>query len=242
VKLAFVHARLLTLELVRYPAFLVPTLAFPALFFLFFAASARGAAATLAMCSFAAFATIGVAFFQFGVGIANERASPWEAYLRTLPAPPVARIGSRLLSAAVFAAAAAVLLVAVALATTDATLAPTRWLELAAVLALGLVPFALFGIALGYWATPRGALPLANLIYLGLAYGGGLWVRPQRLPAAVAAVAPYLPTGRLQHALAGVVRGSPWSARDWLPLAAFSVLAAAAACAGYRHDEGARFR
>jgi ABC-2 type transport system permease protein len=242
VKLALVHARVMTLELVRYPAFLVPTLVFPAMFFLFFAGSARGVAATLAMCSFAAFATIGVAFFQFGVGIAAERASPWEAYLRTLPAAPAVRVGSRLLSAAVFAASAAVLLVAVALVTTDAALSPARWLELAVVLVLGLVPFALFGIALGYWATPRGALPLANLIYLALAYGGGLWIRPQRLPAAVAAVSPYLPSGRLQHALAGVVRGSPWNVRDWLPLAAFSALAAAAAFAGYRRDEGTRFR
>ena len=34
------------------------------------------------------FAVIGVAFFQFGVGIAVDRASPWEAYLRTLPVGP----------------------------------------------------------------------------------------------------------------------------------------------------------
>jgi ABC-2 type transport system permease protein len=232
----------MTLELLRYPAFLVPTLAFPALFFLFFAAGVRGAAATLALCSFAAFAVIGVAFFQFGVGIATERASPWEAYLRTLPASPAARIGSRVLSAAVFAAAAATTLVAVALLATDAALAPLRWLELAAVLALALVPFSLFGIALGYWATPRGALPIANIVYLGLSYGGGLWIRPQHLPHAVARSSAYLPTGRLQHALAGIVHGSPWSLRDWGPLAAFAAAAAIAARAGYRRDEGQHFR
>jgi ABC-2 type transport system permease protein len=231
----------MTLELVRYPAFLVPTLAFPALFFLFFAASARGAAATLSMCSLAAFAVIGVAFFQFGVGIATERASPWESYLRSLPAPAAVRLGARLLSATLFAFAAAALLVAVALATTDARLPAFGWLELAAVLALGIVPFALLGIALGYWATPRGALPIANLVYLGLAYAGGLWIRPQKLPHAVASVSGYLPTGRLQHALAGVVSGSPWSGRDWLCLAGFAALGAGAALAGYRRDEGERF-
>jgi ABC-2 type transport system permease protein len=242
VRFALLHARTMTLELVRYPSFLVPTLLFPALFFLFFASSARGDAARLALCSFAAFAVLGVAFFQFGVGIAGERASPWEAYLRTLPAPPHARIVARLLSAAVFAAGAVAVLVGCALATTRTSLSAVRWLELCAVLALTLVAFGLLGIALGYWASPRGALPIANLLYLGLAYAGGLWVRPERLPEPVRALSGILPTGRLQHVLAGVAVGSPWSPRDWIQLAAYTLAFAAAAVWGFRRDQGQRFR
>ena len=70
------------------------------------------------MATFAGFAVIGVAFFQFGVGIAIDRASPWETYLRTLPVGPLVRLAARLLSAAVFACAAALLLVVTAVATT----------------------------------------------------------------------------------------------------------------------------
>jgi ABC-2 type transport system permease protein len=240
--LALLHARVATLFLLRYPGFAVPTLVFPAMFFLFFASQARGAAATYALCSFAAFAAIGVAFFQFGVGIAGERASPWEAYLRTLPVAPGVRLLARLLSAGLFAAASAAVVVVAALATTDARLAPLGWLELACVLALGIVPFGCLGVALGYWASPRGALPVANLLYLGLAYGGGLWMRPRRLPHVVQTISPYLPTRRLANVLVGVVRGSPWSAADWAMLAGFSAAFAAAAVAGFRRDEGERFR
>ena len=32
------------------------------------------------MASFAAYAVLGIAFFQFGVGIAAEREEPWESY------------------------------------------------------------------------------------------------------------------------------------------------------------------
>ena len=39
-----------------------------------------------------------------------------------------------------------------------------RLFTLAAALVLGSIPFALLGIALGYWASPRGALPVANLL------------------------------------------------------------------------------
>jgi ABC-2 type transport system permease protein len=132
--------------------------------------------------------------------------------------------------------------VAAALASTDASLSSLRWLELAIVLALGLVPFGLLGIALGYWAPARAALPVANLLYLGLSFGGGLWIRPARLPHAVAAVSTYLPTRRLANALLGVVHGSPWHPRDWAALGVFSLFFAAAAVLGYRRDEGRRFR
>src|SRR5438034_11070829 len=114
-RLVFVHARAMTLELLRYPAYLVPTIVFPAAFFLFFVAPRGHGDETAAMATFAGFAAIGVAFFQFGVGIANERASPWEAYLRTLPAGAATRLGARVFSAALFAAAASATVVVVAL-------------------------------------------------------------------------------------------------------------------------------
>ena len=105
--LLLAHARAMTVELARHPAYVVPTLVFPAVFFLFFATSSSGNAPAVRMATFTGFAAIGVAFFQFGVGIAVERGSPWEAYVRTLPAGVGVRLAARILSAAVFAAAAA---------------------------------------------------------------------------------------------------------------------------------------
>jgi ABC-2 type transport system permease protein len=241
-RLVVLHAQAMTLELVRYPAFLVPTLLFPAAFFLIFAAPRSSADPTVEMAGFAGFAVIGVAFFQFGVGIATERASPWETYLRTLALGPPARLAARLLSAALFAAAAAALLVATAVATTGAALAPQRWGALALTLLVGAVPFALLGIALGYWAPQRGALPIANLLYLGLAYAGGLWTRPRELPSPVAAVSPYLPTRALGDLLAGTVHGRPFALRATASLVVFGAVFAAFAMWGYHRDEGRHFR
>jgi ABC-2 type transport system permease protein len=237
-----VHARALTVELARYPAYVVPTLLFPAAFFLVFAAPRARAAATVEMATFAGFAAIGVAFFQFGVGIALERASPWETFLRTLPVGAGTRLAARVLSAAVFAVAASCTVVAIALATTNAALSAGCWAELAAILLLGTAPFALLGIALGYLAPARGALPIANLLYLGLSYGGGLWLRPHDLPAGVAVISPYLPTRALADALAGSVHGLPLQFGADARLAGFAALFAALAAWGYRRDEGRRFR
>jgi ABC-2 type transport system permease protein len=241
-RLVLLHARATTLELVRYPAFLVPTLLFPAAFFLVFAAPHSRADPDVEMATFAGFAVIGVAFFQFGVGIATERASPSETYLRTLAVGPGIRLGARVLSAVLFAAAAAALLVLVAVATTSVSLSPDRWMRLALVLLLGAAPFALLGIALGYLVPQRGALPVANLLYLPLAYAGGLWMRPRDLPSPVAAVSPYLPTRALGDLLAETAGGRPLELRSTGGLALFTAAFAALAAFGFRRDEGRNFR
>ena len=241
-RLVLVHAGAMTRELVRYPAYLVPTLLFPTVFFLFFVAPSPGSYATIKMAAFAGFAAIGVAFFQFGVGIAVDRTSPWETYLRTLPVSVPARLGARVVSAAGFAAGAAAFVLVAALVTTDAALDARRWVELGATLLIATIPFALLGIALGYWAPPRAALPIANLLYLGLSYAGGLWIRPSELPGFVRDVSPYLPTRALADVLGNVVYSNTFAARPWVALAGFTAAFAAVAAAGYRRDEGKRYR
>ena len=238
--LVLAHARAATLELFRYPSFSIPTLLFPSMFFLFFVSAQREGSPVL-VASYVGFAILGVAFFQFGVGIAAERTSPWEAFLRTLPLAVRVRFSARIVSALAFALAAGALLVVTALVTTDARLSPQRWLALAGVALVGSVPFALLGIALGYLASPRGALPLANLLYLTLSFAGGLWTGPN-LPGVVAEISPYLPTRQFAEVLWGAAEGGLGPGSAWLALGGFTVFFAVAAQFGYRRDEGERFR
>ena len=239
--MVLVHARAMTLELLRYPAFSVPTLAFPALFFLLLVASRSDRNATLLLASFAGFAFLAVAFFQFGVGIAAERESPWERFLRALPAGARVRFGARLLSGTLFGLASAGLVAVTALATTDAHLPSARWAGLVVALVLGALPFALLGIALGYWVSPRGALPVANILYLVLAFAGGLWTTPARLPPAVASVSPLLPTRQFGDVLWGAAQGRLWRPRDWLLLLTWAVAFGLLAGWGFSRDEGRRY-
>lgn len=241
-RLVLVHTHAQLRELWRYPAFAVPTLLLPALFFLIFVVPRLEAArANAFMAFYAAFAVLGIAFFQFGVGIANERASPWELFLRVLPVSVAARFAARIVAALAFASAAAALVVVVALLTTPAALSAGRWAALAAVLASGAVPCALLGIAIGYWAPPRAALPLANLLYLLLAYAGGLWTGFAALPGAVEHVSPFLPTRQWAEALEAAVDGRAWPPAAAAALAVYTLGFGMLALAGYRRDEGERF-
>ena len=240
-RLAWVHTRAATIELARYPSFSIPTMAFPAVLFLVWGARAK-VAPNLAMASYAAFAVLGVAFFQFGVGIAAERASPWQVFLRILPAPPSVRFVARIASALVFALGSAALVVFAAVATTAVELPPTRWAALAATLLAGGIPFALLGIAIGYWLTPRGALPAANLLFLSLAYLGGMLGGARTVPGGLADVGPVLPTRLWAELLAAAVGVGPWRVVNAVGLAVYAGVFASLAAWGYRRDEGERFR
>lgn len=241
-RLLVAHAKAHLLELLRYPSFSVPTLTFPALSFLLFVAPRKDAQPALLLASFAGFAVLAVAFFQFGVGIAAERESPWERFVRTLPLRVRVRFAARCVSACLVGLASSALVAIVAVTTTSARLPGTAWVELAAALALGGVPFALLGVALGYWVSPRAALPTANLLYLVLSFLGALWMTPERLPPTLASFSPLVPTRQFGNVLWGVATGHVWRPHDWLVLAAWTVFFAALAGWGYRRDEGRRYR
>jgi ABC-2 type transport system permease protein len=238
--IALAHFKDQTLQHLRAPGYLVPTLAMPGLFYFLFEGEDQDVGlVTFLMASYAMWAILGVAFFQFGVGIAEERTTPWERFLRTLPLSAAQRLAGRVLSAALFAAAAAAVVIGEAHLINPVRVAADRWLPWLGALLAGGVVVALGGIAMGYWSSPRAATPLATLAWLLLAYLGGLWATPAELPGWAAEVSPYLPTRLWGELTWAAVQGRATSLGDWLGLLAYALGFALLALWGYRRDEGA---
>jgi ABC-2 type transport system permease protein len=242
-RIALAHFKTQTLQHLRSPAYLLPTLAMPGLFyFLFEGPDTEVGLVTFLMASYAMWAILGVAFFQFGSGIAEERTTPWERYLRTLPLSAGQRLAGRVLSASLFAAAAAVIVIVEAHLINPVSVAASRWLPWLGALGAGGVMVGLGGIALGYWASPRAATPLATLAWLLLAYLGGLWATPTELPTWAREISPYLPTRVWGEVTWAAIQGQTASLWDWLGLLAYALGFAVLALWGYRRDEGADYR
>lgn len=242
-RLALAHAKAETRQLLRYPAYSVPTLVFPALLLLLLGRAMERGEPERLLAGFAATALLTVALFQFGVGIALSRTTAWETFLRTLPVSPAARLGGRVLSALVFAAGTVVVVSVVAVAVHGARPEPWRFGALVGVLLAGCVPFALLGIALGYLLPPRAAVPVANLLFLPLAIAGSLWTRPTpELPRSLDLVSQLLPTRSWIEVLDAVATGdSPLPLHHVAALLGWTVLFGLLATWAYRRDEGERF-
>ena len=239
----WLDTRFSTLELLRLPAYSVPTLALPTMLYAFFGLSFSTSPelARYALASYAVFAVIGVALFQFGVGIAHDRSSPWEAFMRTLPIGAGVRVAARLTSALFFAAATATLVILCGIFLGHVAMPPSDWSRFAAALLVGGASFSSMGLAIGYWTGPKTSVPITNLAYLPLAFIGGLWIPPQFLPHAVAVISPFTPTRQYGELVWASVSGEAWSVAALLTLAGYAALFALLAAWGYRRNESERY-
>ena len=237
-KLLFWHSYFLSLDLARQPMYIVSTVLFPSMFFWFFGVpnAQEVGSANLLTGSFSAYAVLGVVLFQFGVGIAQERASPWADTLRTLPLPPHIGIFARVLSGFFFSLLAVGGVLLTAHFSTPADLSLVRILSLAAVLLLGAVPFALMGITLGFTVSAQSALPVANLVYLPLSFAGGLWMPPNALPKVVQDISPYLPTRMYGEVVWNMMLSREFEAKPAFGLFAYGLIFLAATLVLYRRE------
>src|SRR5262245_6621020 len=98
------------LKVARMPAYAIPSIAFPVMFYVLFGLAlggGRGAGgttmATYLIASYGAFGVIGASLFGFGVGIAVERGQGWMILKRATPMPPFAYFLAKLFVCTIFA-------------------------------------------------------------------------------------------------------------------------------------------
>lgn len=240
------HIAATFVPLVRTPMFWAPVVIFPTLLYSFFGLPPALQApdyADMLLASWSAFAVIGVSFFQFGISIAQSRESKWEDYARTLPVGAGPRLAGQAFSAFVFTSLALALMWTLALIMGATSLNVTQFARLFVVLLFGgAAPFVMLGAALGYLMPPRGAVPIANLIYLPLAYFGGLWMPPSMMPDFAARISPYTPTRHVGELAWASVSGAPLPAHSIGVMAAYAGAGALIALIMWRRDEAVRAR
>jgi ABC-2 type transport system permease protein len=230
---AGVHAREARAEILRalrLPQFVVPTIALPAAFYALFAlglGSGNADAATRLLATFGVFAMMGPALFGFGANVAAERESGLVELKRLSPMPASAHIVSKLAATVALGALSLVLVYGLAVLG-GVRLEPAQWAMLAGVHLASVVPFGLIGLGFGYRLGQKGAIAMANIVFLGLAVGGGLWMPITMLPEVMQGAAWAMPSFHLGE-LAPMVAGRSDTAALGLHAAALALLTAAAA-------------
>ncbi len=156
---------------------MIGTLVFPALALLFFVVPQRAVAdsplyATQAVISLSVFAVMANALFSFGLTIAESREKPWDPYLRTLPAPGIARVLAHVLSTGLLGLAAIIPVIVIGGLFTAAEASPPRILLGVIALGVSALPFMLIGIAIGYALPFKAAIAVIQIVMFSLAFLG----------------------------------------------------------------------
>lgn len=175
------EARFQFLEVLREPAFAIPTLAFPLLFYLFFGVILGAGGATLdtptyLLATYGVFGVLGPALFGFGIGLANERDTGVLLLKQTTPMPFGAYLFAKVASAVIFGAVVVLSLFLMAGYMAGVELHLWQWFALAGVLLIGVIPFCALGLAIGAWTKGRAAVAIVNLVFLPMSLLSGLWL------------------------------------------------------------------
>lgn len=193
----WLEARYEFVRLLRTPMFAVPTIAFPALFYLLFGvvmgSRGDGQAAQYLLATYGVFGVMGAALFGFGVSIAIEREQGLLALKRALPMPTGAYLLAKMAMALLFATLVSLLLVLLAATLGGVALQPWQWALLPAVHVAGALPFCAIGLYLGTRLNASGAPVVVNLLYLPMALLSGLWLPLRMLPDVFTTLAPAWP-------------------------------------------------
>jgi ABC-2 type transport system permease protein len=243
------QTRASVLSLWRVPAFTISGLLLPLMLFGFFglrnpgSAIAGTTAGPFFLASFGAYAVGSMMVFNFGLGVAGERAAKIDLLFRASPLPPLLYLVAKVITGIVFALLSLLLLFAFGTIAGGIRLGPALWVTIIARLLVGALPLIGLGFAIGYRAGPGAAPGVANLIYLPMSFASGLFTPLESMPAAIQRIAPLLPTyhvGQLAWGAVGARAESPLVSALWL--AAYAVLFFAIAVRAYYAEEQRKFR
>jgi ABC-2 type transport system permease protein len=243
--LALVNARFTLVETVRIPIAIISTVFFPAVAMVFFVVPFAGGdpvGATFATASMVTFAVMTTNLFQYGIGIAEDRAQPWDPFTRTLPAGPGPRFAGRILCGLSLTYVSLTPVVVIAAVWTEATIQPWRLALAAGTVMVVAVPFTLMGLTIGYSLPSKAAIAVAQILFFPLAFAGGLLSAPGEAPGWVEVIAPYVPTRGAVELMWATVGSFEVDPAAMISLAGWTAALAVMAVLAYRRDEGRRFR
>lgn len=194
------------LSVLRMPMFVVPSLAFPMMFYLFFGVMFGGGRnAEYMLATYGAFGVIGLGLFGFGVGVSADRQQGTLQLKRVLPLPMSAYFGAKIGVCVLFSITVLVGLGIIAATIGGVELAMQQWLILFAVLVLGALPFCAIGLFIGLRCRAQAAPAVINLIYLPMAFLSGLWIPIMILPVVLQKLAVIFPAYHLAQLALSVI-------------------------------------
>jgi ABC-2 type transport system permease protein len=175
--------------------FMIFTLAFPILMFVFLASVYGDQQAVRAglMINMTAWGAMSAALFT-GSRVAVERDAGWQRQLRLTPLTGAGYLAAKGVVGMMVALPAAVLVPLVGAFGEGVTLDPGQWLQVTAGLWLAAIPFALLGLMVGQLGTADSTQAITSVLMMVLALFGGLWVRLDGLPSFFASIARVLPS------------------------------------------------
>lgn len=181
---------------VRAGRFLIFTVAFPVLMFIFLSGVYGNGSAdqrTVLMVNMTTWGAFAAALFA-GARVAIERDAGWQRQLRLTPLTGGGYLGGKGVVGMVVALPAIILVPLIGAFGEGVHLNAGQWVQVTVGVWVSVIPMVLLGLLLGQYGTADSMQAITGVLMLILAMFGGLWVPLDVLPGFFSSVAHILPT------------------------------------------------
>ncbi|MER7079987.1 ABC-2 type transport system permease protein [Saccharopolyspora kobensis] len=200
--------------IIREPAALLFSVVMPVAFFALFASlfgGERGGAVptgTIMLATFGTFGVLSVVLTNPGIGVASDRERGWLRAKRVSPVPLGVTLTAKVVAALPYAVGVLAAMTVTSALLGTLQISPGALIRLWAALVLGALPFALFGLAIGFQVGANATTAILNALLFPMAIASGLWMPLSALPDFFGQIAPFLPTYHLAQLALAQLDGS----------------------------------
>jgi ABC-2 type transport system permease protein len=223
---------------VRAGRFLIFTVAFPILMFIFLSGvygNAGPDSQTVLMINMTTWGAFAAALFA-GARVAIERDAGWQRQLRLTPLTGRGYLSGKGVVGMCVALPAVVLLPLIGAFGEGVRLDAGQWVQVTLGVWLSVIPLVLLGLLLGQYGTADSMQAITGVLMLVLAMFGGLWVPLDVLPSFFGTIAKILPTYWMNQVGNSAIGSHEHLLTAVLVLAGWTVVLAALVVRRYRRD------
>jgi ABC-2 type transport system permease protein len=223
---------------VRAGRFLIFTVAFPILMFIFLSGvygNAGPNSQTVLMINMTTWGAFAAALFA-GARVAIERDAGWQRQLRLTPLSGRGYLSGKGVVGMCVALPAVVLLPLIGAFGEGVRLDAGQWVQVTLGVWLSVIPLVLLGLLLGQYGTADSMQAITGVLMLVLAMFGGLWVPLDVLPSFFGTIAKILPTYWMNQVGSSAIGSQEHLLTAVLVLAGWTVVLAALVVRRYRRD------
>ncbi|KWX81338.1 ABC transporter permease [Paenibacillus riograndensis] len=165
------------------------------------------------LMSMAAFSVMGSAIMTLGVRLVQERTQGWNTFIRITPLPSSVYFAGKMFGQTMMHLFSVLCIFVAGYLINGVALTPGQWVLSGLWILAGSLPFLALGTLVGFMKRVDTASGVSNVLYMGLAVAGGMWMPLEILPKVMQQIGHWLPSYNVGEGAWKIVGGGypQWS-------------------------------
>lgn len=160
------------------------------------------------LMSVTCFSVMGSAIMTLGIRLVEERTKGWSMFMRLTPLSDGAYFFTKMVGQTMIHIFSIIIIFTVGSFINNVTLTISQWLLCGMWILLGSFPFLALGTLVGLMKKVDTASGVSNVIYMGLAILGGMWMPMEIMPKFIQSIAQWIPSFHFGSGAWEMVRGN----------------------------------